>query len=129
MKGGAGRRGELIPVPFRFRRSLILVGAAGLLLTPAALAAVPALVGPSTGMMPDGRVLQPDGRLTKVGDFPSGGALTPDGRFYWAVDSGFGHDDVTIVSVASGKVAQVLPLPGGYGGIAFSPNGTRAYVS
>jgi DNA-binding beta-propeller fold protein YncE len=79
--------------------------------------------------MPDGRVLQPDGRMTTVGDFPTGGALSPDGRFYWAVDSGFGHDDVTVVSVATGKVTQVLPLPGAYGGIAFSPDGTHAYVS
>lgn len=87
------------------------------------------LVGPSTRMMPDGRILQPDGRMTQVGDFPAGGALTPDGRFYWAVDSGYGHDDVTVVSVASGRVTQVLPLPGAYGGIAFAANGTRAYVS
>ena len=80
-------------------------------------------------MTPNGRVLQPDGRMTQVGDFPTGGALTPDGRYYWAIDSGFGHDDVTIVSIASGKVTQTLPLPGAYGGIAFSPDGSRAYVS
>ena len=80
-------------------------------------------------MMPDGRVLRPDGRMTVVGDFPTGGALSPDGRFYWAVDSGYGHDDVSIVDVATGGVTQVLPLPGAYGGIAFSPDGRRAYVS
>ena len=94
-----------------------------------ALAATVNQVGPGTGMTPNGRVLQPEGRMTQVGDFPTGGALSPDGRYYWAVDSGFGHDDVTVVSVATGKVTQVLPLPGAYGGIAFSPDGSHVYVS
>src|SRR3954470_16338508 len=79
--------------------------------------------------MPDGRALQPAGRMTTVGDFPSGGALTPDGRFYWAVDSGHGHDDVQIVDVRSGAIVQVLPLPGAWGGIAFAPGGRTAFVS
>ncbi|HET6910123.1 MAG TPA: alkaline phosphatase family protein [Mycobacteriales bacterium] len=86
-------------------------------------------IGPAYRTTPYGRVLHPAGRMTKVGDFPSGGALSPDGRFYWAVDSGHGRDDVNVVSVASGRVVQVLPLPGAYGGIAFSPNGQHAYVS
>jgi YVTN family beta-propeller protein len=86
-------------------------------------------VGPAYDTTPNGRVLAPVGRMTTVGDFPSGGALSPDGRFYWAVDSGHGRDDVTIVDVGSGAVAQVLPLPGAYGAVAFAPGGTRAYVS
>jgi DNA-binding beta-propeller fold protein YncE len=55
--------------------------------------------------------------------------LTRDGRFFWAVDSGHGKDGVHVVDVATGAVVQVLPLPGAYGGIAFSPSGTTAYVS
>ena len=85
-------------------------------------------VGPRFKMTANGRHLQPSGRLTKVGNFPTGGALTRDGRFYWAVDSGHGHDDVQIVNVANGRVVQVLPLPGAYGGIVFAPNGATAYV-
>ena len=112
----------------RLRRAVIVVVAASGLLTGSAAVAAD-LVGAGTRTMPDGRVLHPDGRMTAVGDFPSGGALSPDGRFYWAVDSGYGHDDIRVVSVATGKVTQVLPLPGAYGGIAFAPNGTRAYVS
>src|SRR4051794_22534336 len=89
----------------------------------------PGRVGPSLSTTPNGRALQPAGRMTTVGDFPSGGALTPDGRFYWAVDSGHGHDDVQIVDVRSGAMVQVLPLPGAYGGIAFAPGGRTAFVS
>jgi len=86
-------------------------------------------VGPAYGITPSGRLLHPAGRLTALGDFPTGGALSPDGRFYWAVDSGHGRDDVRVVDVATGAVRQVLPLPGAYGGIAYAPDGRWVYVS
>src|SRR5437016_1973035 len=89
----------------------------------------PGRIRPSLGTTGNGRDLHPAGRMTTVGDFPSGGALTPDGRFYWAVDSGHGRDDVQIVDVGDGRVVQVMPLPGAYGGIAFTPSGRTAYVS
>src|SRR5512140_2860872 len=79
---------------------------------------------PNTGL-----TLSPLGRLTTVGNLPLGGALTPDGKQYWAVDSGYGLDDVQIVDLASGRVIQVLPLPGAYGGMVFSADGLTAYVS
>src|SRR5437764_1559152 len=84
---------------------------------------------PSTGLTVAGRQLQPAGRMTPVGAFPTGGALTPDGRFYWAVDAGRGANAVRVVDVATGAVAQTLPIPGGYVGVAFAPGGRRAYVS
>ena len=86
-------------------------------------------VGPALLLTANGRQLRPAGRLTEVGDFPTGGALTHDGRFFWAVDSGHGKDGIHVVDVATGAVVQVLPLPGAYGGIAFNPSGTIAYVS
>jgi YVTN family beta-propeller protein len=36
---------------------------------------------------------------------------------------------VQIIRISTGKVTQTLPLPGAYGGIAFSPDGKQAYVS
>lgn len=90
---------------------------------------VPGEIGPQLGVTGNGRVLRPAGRMTTVGDFPTGGALSPDGRFYWTVSAGHGHDDVQIVDVASGRVTQVLALPGAYVGVAFSPDGRTAYVS
>ena len=89
----------------------------------------PGRIGPALLQTANGRVLHPAGRMTTIGDFPTGGALAPDGRFYWAVDAGHGRDDVQIVDVATGAVRQVLPLPGAYVGVAFSPDGGRAYVS
>ena len=86
-------------------------------------------VGPAYGLAPSGRRLAPAGRMTTLGDFPSGGVLSPDGRFYWAVDSGHGRDDVQVVAVDTGRVLQVLPLPGAYGGIAYAPDGRTVYVA
>src|SRR5262245_40319210 len=86
-------------------------------------------IGPALRLTNNGRHLRPAGELTSVGNFPTGGALTADGRFFWAVDSGHGHDDVQVVDVQTHHVVQTLPLPGAYGGIAFSPDGTTAYVS
>jgi DNA-binding beta-propeller fold protein YncE len=86
-------------------------------------------IGPNFHMTANGRLLSPAGRMTTVGDFPTGGTLTPDGRFYWVVDSGHGQDAAEIMEVGSGKVVQKLALPGAYGGIAFSPDGTHAYIS
>ena len=86
-------------------------------------------VGPGTLLTDSGRKLDPLGRMTPLGAFPTGGALSPDGRFYWAVDAGRGANSVRVIDVATGVVRQALPLPGGYVGIAFAPDGRRAYVS
>src|SRR4051812_45083003 len=94
-----------------------------------AQAAVDGPVGPSPAITGNGRALTPAGRMTVLGDFPSGGALSPDGRFYWAIDSGLGHNDAKVVDVAGGEVVQSLPLPGAYGAVAFAPDGRTAYVS
>jgi DNA-binding beta-propeller fold protein YncE len=99
----------------------------------AVAAALPAAAddtpSPASGLTVSGRQLDPAGRMTPLGAFPTGGALTPDGRFYWTVDSGRGATAVRITDVATGAVKQALPIPGGYVGIAFAPDGRRAYVS
>ena len=86
-------------------------------------------VGPSLNITGNGRALTPAGRVSTVGDFPSGSALSPDGNYLWTVSSGHGRNDVTIVRVSDGTVTQRLALPGAYGGVAFAPDGTKAYVS
>ena len=104
--------------------SLLLVGFSGV-----ASASTSGEIGPSLSTTGNGRVLNPVGRTTALGNFPTGSALTPDGHYLWAVDSGHGSDDVRIMNVSSGSVVQTLPLPGAYGGVAFSPDGAHAYVS
>src|SRR3954470_10971588 len=97
-----------------------------------AAAAAPAQVDrPSRATMRtgNGRALDPAGRMTAVGTFPRGGAITTDGRFYWTVDAGRHTAYVHIIAMATGAEVQKLPIPGGDNGIAFSPDGRRAYVS
>jgi DNA-binding beta-propeller fold protein YncE len=98
----------------------------------AAACAAPATaaeVGPADALLGNGRHLEPFGRMTTVGQFPTGGALTRDGRFYWAVGSGRGINDIRIVSVRTGAVVQTLRLPGASGGITMDREHSLAYVS
>jgi DNA-binding beta-propeller fold protein YncE len=91
----------------------------------------PGLIGPDSGITANGRLHALDAavKLVSVGNFPTGGALTPDGRYYWAVSTGRGKNDVRIVDLADRKVQQVIPIPGGSGGIALSATQPIAYVS
>ena len=73
--------------------------------------------------------MTPLGAMTAVGNFPTGGALTPDSRFYWSLSAGHGQNDIRIVEVATGKVIQVIPMPGTYGQMTFTADGSTAYVS
>jgi DNA-binding beta-propeller fold protein YncE len=90
-------------------------------------------VGPRTRIQPTGRKLDPVGKLTKLGNFPTGGALTPDGRFLWTLSTGRGRNDIRIVRLGpgpkTGRIVQRIRMPGLSGGMAISPDGTRAYVS
>src|SRR4051794_3787971 len=112
--------GAALAVPIAAAALAILAG------IPAAAQETP---GPASWLTVSGRQLDPAGRMSPVGAFPTGGALSPDGRFYWTVDSGRGATAVRVIDVASGAVKQALPIPGGYVGIAFAPDGRRAYVS
>jgi DNA-binding beta-propeller fold protein YncE len=89
------------------------------------------VIGPDTGITGNGRLhsLEPSLKLVQVGNFPTGGAVTPDGRYYWTVSTGRGKNDIRIVDLANNKVQQVIPIPGGSGGIAMSPTQPLAFVS
>src|SRR3954454_18728730 len=106
-----------------------LIAAAAALASLGGAAAADDTPSPNTALTVAGRQLDPAGRMTQVGAFPTGGALTPDGRFYWTVDSRRRATAVHVTDVASGAVKQALPIPGGYVGIAFAPDGRHAYVS
>ena len=98
-------------------RNAIALGVAGLVLVGVGVAiAAGSLtkgrIGPSLSLLANGRHLTPQGRLTPLGNFPTGGAVTRDGRYYWTVSTGRGFNDIRIVSVRTGRIVQVVPLPG-----------------
>lgn len=84
---------------------------------------------PVTGLQPNGRQLTPSGRQIALGNLPTGAAVTADGRFLWTVSAGFSSNDVRIVDTSSGRVCQVIPVPGASGGIALDSVHRLAYVS
>jgi sugar lactone lactonase YvrE len=106
-------------------------------------------IGPKNHIQPTGRKLEPVGKMTRLGNFETGGAITADGRFFWALATGRGRNDIRIVRTRArghckpgalpacrrslrkqvGKVVQLIRMPGLSGGVAMSRDGKRAYVS
>jgi DNA-binding beta-propeller fold protein YncE len=111
------------------KTSLAVVAAAAAGALAAIALADSGVIGPQFGLLGNGRHLLPAGTTVQLGNFPTGGAVTPDGRFYWTVSTGRGRNDIRIVSIATARVVQVVPLPGASGGIAMDPRAPLAYVS
>src|SRR3977135_1155316 len=109
--------------------ALAALAVAGIGVGVAAVAAPDGRIGPAMRLLGNGRHLTPQGRMTRVGSFPTGGAPRKDGRFYWSVSTGRGFNDIRIVSVRTGRIVQIVPLPGASGGIAMDPTQPVAYVS
>lgn len=86
-------------------------------------------IGPELKLTANGHQLDPLGRQVALGNFPTGGTVSRDGRFYWTVSAGRGPNDVRIVEIATGRVVQVLPIPGASGGIVADPRADRVYVA
>jgi DNA-binding beta-propeller fold protein YncE len=86
-------------------------------------------IGPDLKTTGNGHQLAPLGTQVGIGNFPTGGAVTRDGRYYWTVSTGRGPNDIQIVDIASGRVIQVVRLPGASGGIVADPSASRMYVS
>jgi DNA-binding beta-propeller fold protein YncE len=74
-----------------------------------------------------GRKIDPQGRLVELNRFAAGSAVTPDGRFIWTVGGAGGPTRIT--DLEDGGTVQEIPSDNTNGGIAFAPDGKRAYVS
>ena len=117
--------------------AVVLAGSAAAGLGTSSAASTPTVskttgrIGPALGLTANGRAINPAGRQTTVGQFPGGAELSPDGRFLWTASLGMRStpSEVVIVRMSDGAVSQRLPLPGTTGNVAFSPDGSKAYVS
>jgi YVTN family beta-propeller protein len=116
----------------------------------AALGASGAVVvaGPSgdgTAVTPQGWRVTPAGTQTTLGPWPMDIAMSPDGRIALVSNAGYNHHSLMAVDPSTGKVVQTIDAQGGNGGgwwdyssghstayyvgVAFSPDGTRAWAS
>jgi YVTN family beta-propeller protein len=70
----------------------------------------------------------------RVGINPTGLAVSPDGSQLWVTDTGpqtgpGAPTDVKVISTATDTVTATLSLPAAPAQVAFSPSGSRAYVT
>lgn len=123
--------------PGRHRRTIAIAAAAALLGTAAVASATPTgkhagPAGDGTAIAPTGYRITPAGRQTTLGDLPTAAALSPDRSTLLVVNAGQGTQSVQVVDPASADVVQTLPYDtpkAVFGGAAFSPDGSRAYIS
>ncbi|MEA2551190.1 MAG: hypothetical protein QOE25_959 [Actinomycetota bacterium] len=109
------------------------------------LSLVPGPQPDGTGVTPQGWRLTPAGRQTEVGPGPLAVATSPRGNLVLVADGGYTDHALLAVDPATGKVIQTVVAPGGkshgpwniswghshgyFSGLAFSPDGSRAWAS
>ena len=96
---------------------------------PTAAAPVPAPAPPPPPPPPSASIAQPGvGGTFRVGTGPQAGAVTPDGKFAYVTN--VGSKTISVVDLATNAVVADIPIVAGppvY--VAFTPDGSRAYVS
>ncbi|HEY3611193.1 MAG TPA: bifunctional YncE family protein/alkaline phosphatase family protein [Pseudonocardiaceae bacterium] len=88
--------------------------------------------GDGTAITPVGFRVAPAGHQTTLGSLPLASAVSPDGRTMLAVNAGDANQSVQVVNTATSTVMQTLTYQSPqavFTGVAYSPDGTRAYVS
>jgi DNA-binding beta-propeller fold protein YncE len=84
----------------------------------------------STGqvLLPNGWKLRPAGRQVALGDFPIALAEHPEAPVLAALHAGYGEHEVVTLDTRTGKIIARATVPETYGGLAWSPDGSRLYV-
>jgi DNA-binding beta-propeller fold protein YncE len=114
--------------PRRLALALALALAPG---TPAALADDPTWPGMTpTGqiLLPNGWRLDPAGTQVPLGDFPISMAENPKAPVLAVLHAGYGEHEVLTLDTGSDEVLARIPVPETFGGLAWSPDGSRLFV-
>jgi YVTN family beta-propeller protein len=85
-----------------------------------------------TAVIPVGYRVTPAGEQSQLGDLPLSAKPFPDGKALLVVNAGQGVQSLQVVDSGSGAVLQSIEYRSPqalFAGVAFSPDGTRAYVS
>src|SRR5215831_11362325 len=121
------------------RLALVSAATAAVLVTgtAAAVAVTARHAGPQgdgTSITPVGWRVTPAGSQTTLGGtLPTASVMSPDGKRLLVLNAGDGtHESVQAIDTSTGQVSQTIKYTspeGVYAGVAFSPDGTRAYAS
>src|SRR5262249_54592768 len=90
--------------------------------------AVPGKNGPNT-LLVSGWKTTPAGRQLASGDMILSGQLSPDGKLFAFTNTGYTRHNLHIVDLSTEKEIATFPMEQAWSGLAFSPDGSRIYVS
>ena len=89
--------------------------------------------GDGTAVTPVGWLVTPAGTQTTLGSLPTSSAISPDGKLMLVLNAGDSSiESLQVVDTTTHQVTQTIDYTtpqGVYAGVAFSPDGTRAYAS
>ncbi len=109
-------------------------GALVLILAGAALMSQPApreQVGPQADgsfLLSSGWRIKAAGTQIAVDTFPMAAAVTPDKKFLLVLNGGYNPPSISVVDIASGKVAGSAAVPDGWLGLTIAKAGDKVYV-
>jgi YVTN family beta-propeller protein len=89
---------------------------------------VPGQNGPNA-LLVSGWQTTPAGRQLTSGDMILSGQVSPDGKLFAFTNTGYTRHGLHIVDLATEKEIATFPLEQAWSGLAFSPDGTRIFVS
>src|ERR1700690_3278710 len=72
--------------------------------------------------------IQPVGTQVPVDTLPMSSALSRDGKYLLVLNGGYHPPTISVISAGDMKEAARVPVPDGWLGLAFSPDGTRVYI-
>src|SRR5262245_57138882 len=88
--------------------------------------------GDGTSITPVGWRVTPTGKQLQLGERPYGLAASPDGKTLLVSNNGIAVQSLMAVDAGAGRVAQTITYlapKAVFLGVAFSPDGSRAYAS
>src|SRR5262245_12862972 len=90
--------------------------------------AVPGRNGPNA-LLVSGWKTTPAGRQLASGDMILSGQVSPDGKLFAFTNTGYTRHNLHIVDLTTEKEIATFPIEQAWSGLAFSPDGSRIYVS
>ncbi len=80
-------------------------------------------------LLPNGWRITPIGKAVETGDLIMSVVSAPDGRAVVAMHSGYNPHGLVVIDTATGDAVQRISLKSAWGGMAWSPDGKKLYVS